>query len=202
MLGALVRKLISAAQYRQRPVWWVMLTILCAGFGLPAHADANRFDGTVIFIRHALAPGTGDPVSFDLGDCRTQRNLDATGREQARAIGRTLAASGLAFGAIYSSQWCRCLETAQLLGLGPVTPFSGLNSFYEDHAPRGPTLAKLAAKLDSLPRQGKPVVMVTHFVTIAAITGIAATSGGMVLYDLASGSARQLSPAAFAASSH
>jgi phosphohistidine phosphatase SixA len=202
MMRVLACKLISIARWRQWRLSCLILATLCAGFGLPAHADASRFDGTVIFIRHALAPGTGDPAAFDLGDCRTQRNLDATGREQARAIGRKLAASGLAFGAIYSSQWCRCLETAQLLGLGPVTPFSGLNSFYQDHAPRGPTLARLAAKLDSLPRNGKPVVMVTHFVTISAITGIAATSGGMVLYDLASGSARQLSPAAFTASSN
>ena len=179
-----------------------MMTVLCAGFGLTAHADAGRFDGTVIFVRHALAPGTGDPETFDLGDCRTQRNLDATGREQARAIGRRLAASGVAFGAIYSSQWCRCLETAQLLGLGPVTPFSGLNSFYEDNAPREPTLANLVAKLESLPHDGRPIVMVTHFVTISAITNIAATSGGMVLYDLASGTSRQLSLSAFTASSN
>ena len=202
MMRVLACKLISIARWRQWRLSCLILTTLCAGFGLPAHADARRFDGTVIFIRHALAPGTGDPAIFDLGDCRTQRNLDATGREQARAIGRKLAASDVAFGAIYSSQWCRCLETAQLLGLGPVTPFSGLNSFYEDHAPRGPTLARLAAKLDSLPRNGKPVVMVTHFVTISAITGIGPTSGGMVLYDLASGSARQLSPAAFTAASN
>ena len=200
MLRYLACKLISIARHQQWRRCCLIVTVLCAGFGLPAHADAGRFDGTVIFLRHALAPGTGDPKTFNLGDCRTQRNLDSTGREQARAIGRRLAASGVAFGAIYSSQWCRCLETAQLLGLGPVTPFSGLNSFYEDHAPRGPTLAKLVAKLESLPRDGKPIVMVTHFVTILAITNIAATSGGMVLYDVASGAARQLSPAAFTAS--
>ena len=202
MVRYLASKLISVACRRQWGMWCLIATTLSAGFGLPAHADAGRFEGKVIFLRHALAPGTGDPANFDLGDCQTQRNLDATGRKQARAIGRKLAASGVTFGTIYSSQWCRCLETAQLLGLGPVTPFSGLNSFYEDHAPREPTLAELTAKLDSLPRDGKPIVMVTHFVTISAITNIAASSGGMVLFDLSSGASRQLSLSAFTASSN
>jgi phosphohistidine phosphatase SixA len=160
-------------------------------------AAEKRFDGKVIFIRHALAPGNGDPTNFNLKDCRTQRNLDETGRQQARAIGKRLAASGLEFAAIYSSEWCRCLETAQLLGLGPVTPFNGLNSFFEDHVPREPTLAKLAEKLADLPVDGKPIIMVTHFVTISAVSNIAVSSGGMIMLDLETGIARQIALAAF-----
>ena len=99
---------------------------------LPATADnGDRFAGPVLFMRHALAPGTGDPSGFLVDDCRTQRNLDETGRRQARAIGAKLAAANLAFSGIYSSYWCRCLETAQILGLGAVTPFDGLNSFFQ-----------------------------------------------------------------------
>ena len=94
-----------------------------------AIASETRFDGTVIFLRHALAPGNGDPKNFDLNDCRTQRNLDETGRRQARAIGKRIAAAKLNLAGIYSSEWCRCLETALLLDLGAVTPFDGLNSF-------------------------------------------------------------------------
>ena len=160
-------------------------------------ATDKRFDGKVIFIRHALAPGNGDPANFNLKDCRTQRNLDETGRQQARAIGKRLVASGLEFAAIYSSEWCRCLETAQLLGLGPVTPFNGLNSFFEDHVPREPTLAKLAEKLADLPVDGKPIIMVTHFVTISAVSNIAVSSGGMMMLDLETGIARHIALAAF-----
>ena len=174
---------------------------LVLGFFWPvtAMAQDDRFNGTVILIRHALAPGTGDPAQFDLKDCRTQRNLDATGRRQARAIGQRLQAAALDFAGVYSSEWCRCLETAQLLGLGPVTPFHGLNSFYEGHVPRAATLAALEAKIASLPKTGKPVVMVTHFVTISALTNLAIESGGMVLLDLGTGKAREISLAAFAA---
>ncbi len=161
-------------------------------FGGSAIASETRFDGTVIFLRHALAPGTGDPKNFDPDNCQTQRNLDETGRRQARAIGKHIAAARLNLAGIYSSEWCRCLETATLLDLGAVTPFDGLNSFYENHAPRDATLAKLNSKLANLPLNGGPVIMVTHYVTIKAVANIAAPSGGAVLYDLTTGYAREL----------
>ena len=182
----------------QRVIRFAGLLFLITWFfsGL-AFASKTQFDGTVIFLRHALAPGNGDPKTFDLNDCRTQRNLDETGRQQARAIGKRIAAAKLNLAGIYSSEWCRCLETAQLLDLGAVTPFNGLNSFYQKLAPRDATLAKLTLKLAKLPRDGAPVIMVTHYVTIQAIANIAVPSGGAVLYDLTTGNASELSLSAF-----
>ncbi len=168
-------------------------------FGSSAIASETRFDGTVIFLRHAMAPGSGDPKNFDLDDCQTQRNLDEAGRQQARAIGRHIAAAKLNLAGIYSSEWCRCLETARLLDLGPVTPFEGLNSFYQNHAARDATLFKLKSKLANLPHNGAPVIMVTHYVTIRAVANIVVPSGGAVLYDLTTGYARELSLASFSA---
>ena len=168
-------------------------------FGSSAIASETQFDGTVIFLRHAIAPGSGDPKNFDLDDCQTQRNLDEAGRQQARAIGKRIAAAKLNLAGIYSSEWCRCLETALLLDLGAVTPFDGLNSFYQNHAPRDATLFKLNSKLANLPHNGAPVIMVTHYVTIQAIANIAVPSGGAVLYDLTTGYARELSLTAFSA---
>lgn len=162
-------------------------------FGSLAIASETRFEGTVIFLRHALAPGNGDPKNFDLNDCHTQRNLDETGRRQARAIGKRIAAAKLNLAGIYSSEWCRCLETALLLDLGAVTPFDGLNSFYQNYVPRDATLAKLNSKLANLPHNGETIIMVTHYVTIQAVANIAVPSGGAVLYDLATGYARELS---------
>ncbi len=162
----------------------------------PAGAADNKFYGTVIFMRHALAPGNGDPKNFDIRDCRTQRNLDETGRRQARAIGKRIDAANLNLGGIYSSEWCRCLETANLLDLGAVIPFDGLNSFYQNHVPRDATLAKLRSKLDSLPHDSKPIIMVTHYVTIQAVANIAVPPGGTILYELTTGHARELPLAA------
>ena len=103
---------------------------------LHAHADSDiltdqlKDGGYILMIRHALAPGTGDPVNFKIGDCSTQRNLDDRGRAQARSIGERLRSSGIAKARVYSSQWCRCLETAELINLGSATPLPALNSFF------------------------------------------------------------------------
>ena len=91
---------------------------------LPTAADA-RFarltgPGIVAILRHAFAPGTGDPATFALDDCATQRNLDAQGREQARKIGAAIRAAGATVDRVITSQWCRCRDTARFLDLGPV----------------------------------------------------------------------------------
>ena len=104
----------------------------------------------VIFLRHALAPGYGDPSEFHISDCKTQRNINEEGRDQARAIGIKLKMKGFLFNEIYSSEWCRCLETATLMDLGEITIFSGLNSFFQDHYDRKETLLKLMQKLEHL----------------------------------------------------
>lgn len=177
-----------------RTCFTALALLLSLVAGLPVAAEnTTRFDGTVLFMRHALAPGMGDPHDFSINDCRTQRNLDETGRAQARAIGSKLADADIKFSAIYSSHWCRCLETAQLLDLGVVTPFDGLNSFFQNHAPRDATLAKLRQKLESLSPSAPASLMVTHAVIIRAITGLSVASGSVVIYDLKTGTARELS---------
>lgn len=134
--------------------------------------------GRVLIVRHALAPGFGDPVGFKAGDCATQRNLDAAGRAQARSIGDRLRAAGIRTAKIYSSQWCRCLETARLLGLGAIEPRPALNSFHGRPDERDARLAAVRALLAGLPKTGRPIVMVTHQVTIRGITGRGVGSGG------------------------
>ena len=140
--------------------------------------------GRVLMLRHALAPGVGDPTHFDLRNCSTQRNLDATGRLQAANLGRRLGRSGIAGVRVYSSQWCRCLETARLLGLGTVTELPALNSFFGRPRDRDANIAALRVFLEKLPVDGPPVVLVTHQVTIHAVTGAFAESGGGVLLQL------------------
>ena len=140
--------------------------------------------GHVALMRHARAPGTGDPDNFRLADCGTQRNLDETGRDQARRTGQAFRAHGVVVGRVLSSQWCRCLETAELLALGNVEPFAPLNSFFGDRA-RGPdqTEAVRALLADADP-DGPSLVMVTHQVNITALTGIFPRSGESVVLRL------------------
>jgi len=139
--------------------------------------------GRVLLLRHANAPGLGDPQNFKLHDCGTQRNLDAAGREQAAQIGEHLRAAGVVRAKVYSSQWCRCLETARLLNLGSVHELPALNSFFDRPQDRERNLSALRDFIAGLPTDGPPVVLVTHRATIAALTGVPAASsaGGVIL---------------------
>ena len=136
----------------------------------------------VVFMRHAIAPGFGDPAEFQINDCSTQRNLDQAGRRQAQFIGKYLRDHEIMFDTILSSQWCRCKQTADLLNMGSWQEFTGLNSFFQGHADRKDTLKKLQYKLDGLPA-GTLVLMITHQVVISAVTKISPVSGGFVVYN-------------------
>ncbi len=145
--------------------------------------------GKILFLRHALAPGNGDPAHFTLADCSTQRNLDTVGRRQSVQLGELFRQRGLIFERVYSSQWCRCRETARLLNIGPVLDLPGLNSFYQEIVPRDATLTALRAAISELPDDGGLTLMVTHYVTISAITGIGVASGEIVAFDSTTGHA-------------
>ena len=160
----------------------MLLLVLCG----PAAAQDDalygalallRQPGAIAIMRHARAPGTGDPAGFRLGECGTQRNLDDAGREQARRIGARLRAAGVA-APVYASEWCRTRETADLLGVGPVTPLPVLNSFFGDRASEAAQTAALRAFLDTL---DSPAVLVTHQVNITALTGVFPVDGELVV---------------------
>ncbi|MDZ7752367.1 MAG: histidine phosphatase family protein [Gammaproteobacteria bacterium] len=139
-----------------------------------------REPGTALLLRHALAPGVGDPPGFELDDCSTQRNLSDAGRAQARALGERLRALGVSSARVYSSRWCRCLETARLLDLGPVQALPALDSFFQQRS-IAPSRTRAAREfLHALP-PGPPVILVTHQVNISALTGRFTDSGAGVL---------------------
>ena len=145
--------------------------------------EALRSGGHVALLRHAVAPGTGDPPEFALGDCASQRNLSDEGREQAQRIGARFRANGIERAAVFSSQWCRCHETATLLDLGLVTELPLLNSFFQDYERREPQTQQLRqwiAERDT----SEPLVLVTHYVNIAALTRVRPGSGELVVVRL------------------
>jgi broad specificity phosphatase PhoE len=97
------------------------LLIIFISINSPIKADSNqnvidklKRGGNLIFIRHAYAPGGGDPKNFDINDCKTQRNLSNSGREQAKKIGSYFKESDIPIDKVYSSEWCRCKETASI----------------------------------------------------------------------------------------
>ncbi len=171
-----------------------LVLCLSAAIAGGAHADTvpETLIGKVVFMRHALAPGNGDPNNFDINDCTTQRNLNEDGRQQARLTGQKLKALGIAFETIYTSEWCRCRETAKMLGLGEAVPLRSLNSFYDHYFSRDELLPLLQERLSKIKSDDAPVLMVTHFVTIMGITGKSVSSGDLVVYDPATGQSEML----------
>lgn len=119
-----------------------------------------------------------------LGDCATQRNLDEAGRAQARRLGEHLRAAGWGRARVFTSQWCRCRETARLLGLGPVEDLPLLNSFFRSPEQAGTQTAAWRTHLGRLPRSGPPLVYVSHQVNITALTGYFPSSGEGLLLKL------------------
>ncbi|MBW4559814.1 MAG: histidine phosphatase family protein [Mojavia pulchra JT2-VF2] len=127
--------------------------------------------GYVVLMRHALAPGIGDPLDFRLGDCSTQRNLSDEGRKQAVRTGKAFKSRNIRVSRVLSSQWCRCLETAKLMNLGAVKPFPPLNSFFRNYTTQSKQTAQLRQFILNKRNSSGVVVMITHEVNITALIG-------------------------------
>lgn len=138
--------------------------------------------GYVLLMRHALAPGIGDPENFQINDCSTQRNLSAEGRLQAAEIGQWLKETKIKILRVESSRWCRAKETARLLEVGQVRLNKNLDSLFteSDIANHPQTLQIRRAIVAHRDKRGL-LVMVGHYVNITALTGVGVESGAGVI---------------------
>ena len=164
----------------------LLASALLALVSLPAQASlaSDLTDGQhVLLMRHADAPGYGDPSGYQLDQCSTQRNLGERGRKQAVILGQWLSTQGINSADVISSVWCRCVDTAKLLNKGAVTTSPALGSFFDDMS-----LAKQQTKdlekliqiqLQENPKT--PLILVTHHVNIQAYAGKNVNVGDMVL---------------------
>ena len=137
----------------------------------------------IILIRHALAPGSGDPINFDLNDCTTQRNLNIEGIEQSKKIGSFFNKNNIPIDQVLSSEWCRCKDTAKY-AFEKYNTFNALNSFFsqrfqKNRAGQMLDLSNFLKKWDNK----KNLVLVTHYVVILDITNQPVSSGEIVILD-------------------
>ena len=137
----------------------------------------------VLLMRHALAPGVGDPANYSLEDCKTQRNLDTVGRDQARYIGEWLKVQGIKAAEVYSSVWCRCKDTAMLLNFNGYKVAPALASFFDNPEKGKESNARLQTFIaEKIKIKGpKVLILVTHHVNILEFVGENIASGDMVL---------------------
>jgi len=133
----------------------------------------------VVLLRHVKAGGV-DSDEFDLADCRTQREVGAAGRAQAQELAARFHQAGITEARVLSSQWCRALQTAELLKLGPVSEEAGLNYFHWKLGSEEEMNSRLQALIAGLeaPPPGAPLVLVSHTTAFAAIGREAPPSGG------------------------
>jgi broad specificity phosphatase PhoE len=143
---------------------------------------ALRAGGTVALVRHARAPGTGDPPAFRLGDCATQRNLSEAGRDQASRLGARFRAEMVPVTEVRSSRWCRALDTANLAFPAViVTPDAALDSFFGERDAGSAQTRRLRALVENWAGRQPTLVLVTHQVNITALTGMFAAEGEVVV---------------------
>ena len=137
----------------------------------------------LIFIRHAYAPGGGDPNNFNLNDCSTQRNLNDAGREQAEQIGKFFRKNKIKIDKVLSSEWCRCKETAKI-AFKNFSTNSFLNSFYSPKYAKNRN-KQIKALKDYIKKyqSNKNLILVTHYVLISDVLNYAPSSGEIVVSD-------------------
>ena len=139
--------------------------------------------GKIIFIRHAYAPGGGDPDNFDINDCTTQRNLNDDGIKQSKLIGEFFVKNNIQIDQVLSSEWCRCKDTAKHAFQNFKT-FDALNSFYSPKFEKNKNkqIKRLSKYLKKW-RSKKNLILVTHYVVIMEILSVAANSGEIIIVD-------------------
>ena len=138
----------------------------------------------IILIRHSLAPGGGDPAGFKVDDCKTQRNLNRTGINQSKKIGKLFKKNKVPVDQVLSSQWCRCKDTAKY-AFGNFKEFTALNSTFQSPYDQNEAkqLKDLYAFVKDWNSNGKNLVLVTHYSIITAVTNAVPSSGELVITD-------------------
>ena len=172
------RPMTQCVRFSPPSIWLLWGLVLIQAWGV-AHAQNDWSalqNGSIILFRHAIAPGTGDPANFQLNNCSTQRNLDDSGRAQARRIGEQFRARNIAVALVLTSQWCRCRETAQLAFPGMPQDQPAFNSFFSDRSTEAEQ-TKAARQILTQWRGPGVLVVVTHQVNITALTDIVPESG-------------------------
>ena len=146
--------------------------------------DNLKKGGNLIFIRHAYAPGGGDPNNFNINDCSTQRNLSDSGRAQSEKIGKFFKENKIPISSVLSSEWCRCKETAQIAFENFETK-NFLNSFFSEKFSknRKSQMINLKKYVDNWDKE-KNLVLVTHYVVISEALDYAPSSGEIVIADI------------------
>ena len=164
--------------------------LILLSFNISLKANSNdktqsllKEGGKLIFIRHAIAPGGGDPVDFDILRCETQRNLSKEGITQSKNIGKFFSENNIQIDKVLSSEWCRCKQTAKYAFNNYETK-SFLNSFFSQKFAHNKDKQVKELKDYLINWEGKKnLILVTHYVVISETLNVSTSSGEIVITD-------------------
>ena len=162
----------------------LLITFIALTASVKADLKKNLEEGgKLIFIRHAYAPGSGDPNNFNLNDCSTQRNLNEEGKKQAEHIGEFFRVNKIKIEKVLTSEWCRCKDTAEI-AFKDFSMQNFLNSFYSSKYEKNKTkqLKELNEYIDKFESE-RNLILITHYVLISEVLGYAPSSGEIVVSD-------------------
>ena len=164
----------------------IIILIILFLFNHKSYADENiveilKKNNNIIFIRHSLAPGSGDPENINLNDCKTQRNLNSEGIKQSKKIGNFFKKNYIKIEHVFSSEWCRCKDTA-FHAFDNYKTFNVLNSFYSEkfYKNKNNQIKKLKKFISNWNNKSN-LVLVTHYVVILELLGVGAGSGEIII---------------------
>ena len=164
----------------------IIILIILFLFNHKSYADENiveilKKNNNIIFIRHSLAPGSGDPENINLKDCKTQRNLNSEGIKQSKKIGNFFKKNNIKVEHVFSSEWCRCKDTA-FHAFNNYKTFDALNSFYSEkfYKNKNKQIKSLKKFINGWDNNSN-LVLVTHYVVILEILGVGTGSGEIII---------------------
>jgi phosphohistidine phosphatase SixA len=164
--------------------------LILLSFNISLKANSNdkvqillKEGGKLIFIRHAIAPGGGDPVDFDILRCETQRNLSKEGIAQSKSIGKFFSENNIQIDKVLSSEWCRCKQTAKY-AFNKYETRSFLNSFFSAKfaSNKHKQIYDLKKYINEWSGDNN-LVLVTHYVTIEEVLNVTSSSGELIIVD-------------------
>ena len=164
----------------------IIILIILFLFNNKSYAEENiveilKKNNNIIFIRHSLAPGSGDPENINLKDCKTQRNLNSEGIKQSKKIGNFFKKNNIKVEHVFSSEWCRCKDTAYH-AFENFKTFDALNSFYSEkfYKNKNNQIKRLKKFINNWDNNSN-LVLVTHYVVILEILGVGTGSGEIII---------------------
>ncbi len=164
----------------------IIIIIILFLFNHKSYANENiveilKKNNNIIFIRHSLAPGSGDPENINLKDCKTQRNLNSEGIKQSKKIGNFFKKNNIKVEHVFSSEWCRCKDTA-FHAFNNYKTFDALNSFYSEkfYKNKNKQIKNLKKFINGWDNNSN-LVLVTHYVVILEMLGVGTGSGEIII---------------------